>query len=293
MLHTNTLLEITTNVNPGVEYEIALFYCLLKKDDERSLVMSAINKREDAIIINRIIKRTDTKEIIQALGKNSLELNDVSFETQNDEIGPADVVMYVKENTGNTKQIGISVKYANSCTLNVTGRNFLTDIQISELKEKLAEFTGKYIKEMTSTYGDVNNWFRKRKLSIITDQYIDLIRDAVIDNWNNVENKTTLLSSLFHNDSPIEYWVVTYNNNGFVLNTCPQTIDLNRADDIAIEKYQTSYVGFYLDGAMVGRMQVKFNNGFIEKCKKKHPDVVCQGIKMSFGQPFSSWNFSI
>ena len=40
-------------------------------------------------------------------------------------------------------------------------------------------------------------------------------------------------------------------------------------------------------------MQVKFNNGFIEKCKKKTPDIVCEGLKMAYGQPFSSWNFSV
>jgi len=40
-------------------------------------------------------------------------------------------------------------------------------------------------------------------------------------------------------------------------------------------------------------MQVKFNNGFIEKCKKKTPDIVYEGVKMAYGQPFSSWNFSV
>lgn len=294
MLYSNTLSEITYNVNTGVEYEIALFYCLLTNNNERSQVMSAINKRENSVKINRIIKQTDITEILQALQNDCLELIDVTFETQNDEVGPADVVMKVKDKQGRgEKKIGISVKYANSCTLNVTGRNFLTDTQISDLKDRLAEYTVKYIKEMESTYGDVKQWFRKRKPSNSTDQYIDLIRDAVIANWNNVCYKTTLLSALFHSDSPIEYWVATYNKKGYSLNTCPQTIDLNRVDDITLEKYQTSYIGFFLDGAMVGRMQVKFNNGFVEKCKKKQPDINYKGVKMSYGQPFSSWNFSV
>ena len=40
-------------------------------------------------------------------------------------------------------------------------------------------------------------------------------------------------------------------------------------------------------------MQVKFNNGFVEKCKKQTPDFICEGVEMAYGQPFSSWNFSV
>lgn len=132
-----------------------------------------------------------------------------------------------------------------------------------------------------------------RKPSRTTDSYIDLIRDAVIQNWPHVKNKTTLLSALFHDDSPIEFWVVTYERSGYTLKTKPQTIDMSRANDVTVGKYQTSYVAFYLDGIMIGHMQVKFNNGFVEKCKKKVADIVWQGQRMSFGSPFSSWNFSV
>ena len=166
-------------------------------------------------------------------------------------------------------------------------------IKLGQLRGQLPRYTDMYIREMTNAYGNVNNWFRKRKPSNTTDQYIDLIRDAVIANWRNVRNKTTLLSALFHSDSPIEFWVVTYGNYGYTLKTKPQTIDMSRANDVTVGKYQTSYVAFYLDGIMVGHMQVKFNNGFVEKCKKLNPDVVCQGVEMAYGQPFSSWNFSV
>lgn len=146
---------------------------------------------------------------------------------------------------------------------------------------------------MTKEFGAVDNWFRKRKPSKVTDEYIDLIRDEVIRNWENVQNKATLLSTLFHDDSPIKFWVVTYTGKKYLLRTIPQTIDMRRAGDVTIGKYQTSYVAFYLDGTMVGHMQVKFNNGFIEKCKKAKPDFVWQDIRMAYGQPFSSWNFSV
>ena len=294
MLYHNTLNEITSNINTGVEYEIALFYKLLEnKPAEQKQVMSAIQSRYDAAKVKSIITYTDTNIILSSLNKRGLEYVDAAFETQNDEVGPADIVLITKDNSSKQVKIGLSVKYANTCTLNVTGRNFITDSQISELRAKLPNFTQDDINEMTATYGDVSKWFRMRKPSRVTDAYIDLIRDAVISNWKNVHNKTSLLSALFHSDSPIEFWVVTYTNTGYTLKTKPQTIDMRRAGDVTVGKYQTSYVAFYLDGVMVGHMQVKFNNGFVEKCKKINPDVVCQGVKMAYGQPFSSWNFSV
>jgi hypothetical protein len=293
MLYTNTLSEISNNINTGIEYEIALFYKLLKKiPSEQTKVMATLNSRDDASKIIHIITQTDTTSIEKALMARGLTLEDVTFETQNDKVGPADIVMLVS-NGMNQSKIGLSVKYANTCTLNVTGRNFITDFQISQLKNKLPAYTQNYIKEMTRKYGDVDNWFRKRKPSETTDAYIDLVRDAIIANWKYVENKTTLLSALFHIDSPIEFWVITYGNNGFTLKTKPQTIDMSRADDVTVAKYQKSYVAFYLDGNMVGHMQVKFNNGFIEKCKRNSPDVIHQGIRMAYGHPFSSWNFNV
>lgn len=294
MLYSSTLNEIRNNINTGVEYEIALFYKLLKvHPNEQAQIMNIINCRYDSSKVKALIAETDTALIERSLFNMGLTLLDSSFETQNDDVGPADIVMYVKNDQGQKKKIGLSVKYANTCTLNVTGRNFITDTQIDRLRKQLPYYTDMYITEMTNTYGDVDNWFRKRKPSSTTDRYIDLIRDAVIENWNNVKNKTTLLSALFHSDSPIEFWVVTYGNNGYSLKTKPQTIDMSRANDVTIGKYQTSFVAFYLDDTMVGHMQVKFNNGFVEKCKKKNPDVVCQGVKMAYGQPFSSWNFSV
>ena len=294
MLHESTIQEIRTNINPGVEYEIALFYkLLLKTPNEAEKVLNAVKARPDARKVMDIIVLTNENIILTQLRTQRFTFCDVSFETQNDKIGPADLVMYVKDEVGNHKQIGLSVKYANTCTLNVTGRNFITDPQIQVLKNLIPQYTNMYIDEMSSLYGNVSNWFRKRKPSRTTDAFIDKVRDAVIQNWPNVSNKDVLLSTLFHSDSPIEFWVVTYGNHGYVLKTSPSTIERRRANDVTVQKMETSFVAFYLDGHRIGHMQVKFNNGFVEKCKKSTPDVVCQGVYMSFGRPFSSWNFSV
>lgn len=294
MLYPSTLSEISNNINTGVEYEIALFFKLLEsKKSEQTQVLNSISKRKDESKIKSIIAQTDISPIETSLKKIGCKLVDVSFETQNDEVGPADIVMLVKNTQGQEKQIGLSVKYSNTCTLNVTGRSFITEERIKYLRSQLPIYTNKYFEEMTQTYGDVDEWFRQRKKSKVTDEYIDLIRDEVIKNWPNVQNKGSLLSALFHSDSPIDFWVVTYGNKGYTLKTTPQTIDMSRANDVTVGKFQTCYVAFYLDGKMVGHMQVKFNNGFIEKCKKISPDIVYQGVRMSYGQPFTSWNFSV
>lgn len=292
MIYPYTLQEIRQNINTGVEYEIALFYKLLSTS-EQQMVLEAINSRFDKTKIYDIIEHTDIQQILDALESRGLTLYDVSFETQNDNIGPSDIVLHVKDSNDKNQQIGISVKYANTCSLNVTGRRFISELQISTLKEELPRYTNMYIKEMSDKYGDINNWFRKRKPSSTTDEYIDLIRDAVIENWSNITDKPTLLSALFHCNSPIDFWVVTYNNNGYTLKTEPTTVEVDRAQDIVVKKYQTSYVAFYLNDRMIGRMQIKFNNGFIEKCKKQNPDLIYQNVKISYGKPFSSWNFSI
>lgn len=292
MIYPYTLQEIRQNINTGVEYEIALFYKLLSTA-EQQMVLEAINSRFDKTKIYDIIEHTDIQQILDALESRGLTLYDISFETQNDNIGPSDIVLHLKDSNDKNLQIGISVKYANTCSLNVTGRRFISELQISTLKEELPRYTNMYIKEMSDKYGDINNWFRKRKPSSTTDVYIDLIRDAVIENWSNITDKPNLLSALFHSDSPIEFWVITYNKNGYILKTEPATVEVSRAQDIIIRKYQTSYVAFYLNNRMIGRMQIKFNNGFIEKCKKKNADLIYQDVKISYGKPFSSWNFSI
>ena len=293
MLYPYTLNEIQTNENPGVEYEIALFYVLCPKGHEKTQIMNAINQRGDKNKVLSIINRTTSKEILNLLGKRGLNLVDCSFETQNDNVGPADIVLNVEDKAGKPTKIGISIKYANTCTLNVTGKRFITDAQISNLRQKLVEYTDKYVQEMTLKHGVVENWFRKRKPSQATDEFIDLVRDAVIENWPRITDKEQLLEDLYQSGSPIEYWIFKYTNKSYEINDNPFHVSRELAERIEVRKMDTSYVAFYLDDKRIGHMQVKFNNGFVEKCKKQKPDLVVEGTRMSYGQPFSSWNFSI
>lgn len=295
MIDNKCINDIKRNLNPGIEHEITLFYrlCQLCKMDIRSL-NAAIAQRPDADKIMAIVKISSPDSIVSKLEERSLSLLDVSLETQNDNMGPADIVLKVTDHDNRIFSIGLSVKHSNNCTLNVTGRRFLTQLQIDDLSKLLHnKYTQMYIDEMNREWGDCQNWFRKRKPSKTTDQFIDLIRDAVIANWCNIDNKEALFAALYHSDSPIEFWVVKYGNKGYTVNTTPTTIDFSRVNEVEIRKHQTSYVAFYIDNIRIGHLQVKFNNGFIERCKKSKPDIVEQNEKISYGKPFTSWNFSI
>lgn len=83
MLYSYTLSEIRTNINTGVEYEIAMFYKLLDlRPSEQNQVMAAISSRGDVAKIKSIIAYTSTAPIYSALNTRGLTLDDVSFETQ-------------------------------------------------------------------------------------------------------------------------------------------------------------------------------------------------------------------
>ena len=293
MVTDHNIQEIINNNNPGFEYEIALFYCLLPSAEEKETVANAFAKRTDNEKIQKIIERTNTAEILNELNHRGLAFADCTLETQNDQIGPADIVMSVYDRPGNNLKIGLSVKYANFCNINISGNNFLLPEQVSQLKLKLIDYTKRYIDEMKNKYGDINNWFRKRKPSLTTDLYIDLIRDAVIKNWPNIKDKRALINRLYQTDSPIEFWIAKYTDHDFKLICHPFHADDVDIDTITVAKDQTSYIAFYHNGHKIGHMQVKFNNGFIERCKKRKADMIIDDVKISFGKPFTSWNFSI
>ena len=300
MLYSSTLSEIRTNTNPGVEYEIALFYKLLPaSSDEARLVMEAILQRIDFQKVLDIIDYTDKNILLNALQTKGLAINDVYFETQNDEVGPADVVIAVTNKMGVTYKLGLSVKYANRNTLNPTARKFITESQITTLRKHFEEVTiPAFIEEMHNAFGTADKWRRRRTEA--ANAFYDLVRDAVIENWPSVSNKTVILAQMFHSDSPIPFWVVDYSNNSYSIDTDPCTVDESRANEITVEKYKNAYVAFMLDGVIIGKVQVKCNNGVIEdqynhagKAKRSKPDFVVDGIPKIKGDPFGSWDFTL
>ena len=61
--------------------------------------------------------------------------------------------------------------------------------------------------------------------------------------------------------------------------------------NIDIAKYKGSYIGFYNNDNLICKMQVKFNNGILERANPDTKDVICvDGVYMKMGDAFGSWN---
>ena len=236
MLYTTTLNEIENNINTGVEYEIALFAKLVDKtNDDYHMIIEAIHKRNDSSKVLQIMEMTDVQPILNELAKKNLNLKDATFETQNDEVGPADIVMIVSDLNNHESKIGLSVKYANTCTLNSTSGRFITTEQRKEIENLYPSYKKRFIEYMQNHFGKAYNWHRKR--CPITNEFIDVLRDAVINNWNKRKDKKEVLSAAFQDNSPIPFWVVTYGAHGYSLNSSPVCINLSRSNEVIASKH--------------------------------------------------------
>jgi hypothetical protein len=289
----NEIEYLRNNNNTGIEFEYALFYLLNLEQYQTIFIKEVVNHHQFKDRILGIIASTDIKELIYNLKTISWTSFKVKLATQVDDIGPADIILQDSK----IQNLGLSVKYQNNCTLNVSSRYFLTEESTIELKNELHNSCKKYISEMISNYGDTVNWFRQRKTSTETDKYIDKIRERVISDWFKKTNdeRKELLSKLVHADSPISFWVVKFVNskNGYKLDLNTNPIKYLDPNFVTLTKEATSYIGFKLNNKLFAKMQVKFNNGILEKTKGNKSDFSLDGILMKMGDPFGSWNFSI
>lgn len=284
---------LRNNNNTGIEFEYALFYLLMPENEQRFFISEIINYHQFKDRILSIISCTDIKTLIFSLQSHSWSKFNVKIGTQVDDIGPADIILQ----GANVQNLGLSVKYQNNCTLNVSSKYFLSEESLIELKNELYYSCKRYITEMIEKYGKADNWFRKRKTSGETDLYIDKIRDCVIADWNKktVSNKKVLLSKLVHADSPISFWVVKFLNTkeGFKLDVNTRPIKYLDPNFVELTKEATSFIGFKSNNILFAKMQVKFNNGILEKSKGKKCDFTLDGFSIKIGDPFGSWNFSM
>jgi len=284
---------LRNNNNVGIEFEYALCYLLDSEANRNIFLQEVINHHLFKERILTIIANTSNLNILLTkLNTISWTTFQVKLATQVDTIGPADIVL---QNPG-SHNLGLSVKYQNDCTLNLSSKYFLSAESVLELKNELRSACPRFILEMNSNFGKAENWFRQRKKSKETDRYIDKIRDRVIADWNEKTHaaKKELLSKLVHADSPIPFWVVKFKKSkqGFVLKIDINPITQLDPNTIELTKIAGSSIGFKTDKVLLGKLQVKFNNGFLEREKGNSFDFSQEGIKMKIGDPFGSWNFS-
>ena len=289
--------ELLNNYNTGIEYEFGVGMALMSDaqcNDFFNRVVSCHVKR--SIIEN--VYENSLKTFSKLLYERGIPQDRyVSFaSTQIDNLGPSDVLVCNNEEI----QFGVSVKYSNANNWNPSSRNFLKNSDIYELRQQYENiFLQKFIEDMRFRYGrcekvkgSKNSWSRKR--SIVTDEFIDLIRDKVISNWLEMssDEKQTIFDKGYHINSPIEYYVSEVTEFNCKLSE-PKPFNFH-VNDIYLVKDGTSYVAFKVSDRTLVKLQVKFNNGFLEKAKGPQNNTFkIDEIIFKRGDPFGSWNFNI
>lgn len=284
------------NRNTGIEYEFGVGMALMIKsqyDDFLKYIVQDHPKKNKVIEVYNITKNILSKELKYLDEKNNRY---ISFApTQNDSLGPSDILVC------NNKEIlfGISIKFANSNNWNPSAKNFLDNSIIKKLKLiYVKDYLPKYKHDMRSRFGECklikgsrNTWSRKR--SSVTDDFIDLIRDEFITSWENkdLSERKLILNKGFHVNSPLIYYVIEIGSKDWKLSD-PKPI--SEIQDIYLEKYKTSYVAFKVGNKILVKLQIKFNNGFIEKTESSQNNKFkIDDIYFKNGDPFGSWNFNI
>jgi hypothetical protein len=291
-LTTHELNAIIQNINTGIEFELAIYYHLCAPLEKEEIKDKIISKHPLKDKIEYVIRNLDYNNLKKDM--NLVSEPEVSYlTTQNDSVGPSDVVVKV-----DNELLGLSIKYSNNCNLNISGSHFLSKQSILEIQNSFDLYGRNYIKEMTQLYGGAENWFRQRKSSEIVNEFIDFIRDKVIHDWSfylTAESKMKIINLAFHSESPIKFYIARVDKIKGVFKC---EIDKNPIKQISISevtliKHQTSYVAFNYKDEKFALMQIKFNNGILEKPKGDKFDYLVDGIKMKFGSPLTSWNFNL
>jgi len=284
---------LINNNNTGIEFEYALFYLLISEKEQKIFLSQIVEHHQFRNRIIDIICNSDIENLFCILKDKSLNKYEIKLATQVDNVGPADIILIDSKD----QQLGLSVKYQNNCTLNISSKYFLEEESFRILKTELNNSCQSYISEMNSNYGKPENWFRQRKTSEETDTYIDKIRNYVIADWEkkSISEKKKLISKLVHEDSPIIFWVIKFikNKNGYKLEINTKPVIKIDPKNIELTKEATSFIGFKTNNVLFAKMQVKFNNGILEKSKGNRCDFLVDGYEMKIGDPFGSWNFTI
>ena len=298
----HTTKQLVNNNNTGVEYEYGVACALMTKEQYSIFLERVVNSHtyKDTIIDigNSIQKKIEHLTSNLSCNKEDCYISLAS--TQDDSLGPSDVLVCCNDNI----EFGISVKFSNTNNWNPSSRNFISEESISSLKKQYKKiYLPKYIEDMENKFGRCktiegtrNTWSRQR--SKITDEFIDLIRTEVIDEWStkNIEEREGIVGNGFQVSSPIDYYVINIKSDYSFKLSEPHKANYFSVDDITLEKYGTSYVAFKIHNKIIVKLQVKFNNGFIEKVKKTSvggKSFKIGDIIFKIGDPFGSWNFNI
>lgn len=272
--------DIYKNNNTGLLYEFAIFLSIIQENGRE--FVDTISKREDFSKIIAMSNKISNDLLLNTLSNYGIkDINKIELTTQNDSVGPSDIVI--------NDIFGLSIKYNTKCNSNPTGKDFLKERDIDDYNKDKIEFFTNYISE--------KNPFRSRKTkSKSLNLFINNIKEKVISNWNNnildKDEKLNIINKLYHINSPIDYIILRLNSKGKIF--IDDTIFNFDINNITLSNPENSYVLFHYNDKIIGKMQVKFNNGVFERYEGKgSPDFIIDGNNAKMGNAISSWNFSL
>lgn len=290
---------LAKNVNPGVEYEYVLAAVLMNGVQLDKFSEEVIERHTKAQEIKNTVSQPDA-EPIEGLIKFPKEERYVHLPTQDDSTGPSDIVIYSKRAD---ESIGISVKYGNKNLWNPSATHFLTNGELLTLEEVLrSDYVPRCLDDMCHRIGPLQKdqenkvtWRRKR--SPVVDEFIDLVRDKVIANWNRKtpEKREDTIKKALSYDNPFKnYFILTIEtiDGQKQIKTIEKLIRFPvDGRNARMEKHRTSYVRLSYRGSAFD-IQVKFNYGILEY-KFDGPEDFCEnGVRVKYGN-IRSWNFNV
>ena len=299
---------ISSDGATGIEYEIVIYYLISKYlNIHVPEITDLINQRHDSKKIWKLIQEYDISNLLKAVRSDNLIIHGLCMTSNDNDIGPSDILLYVSKGDKKIFRLGLSIKYKGGCCeFNPSPNMFLFKEQ-KELLWKLykEKYIPMFIEEMNEKYGHISNWYRpvknngetKRICSDTSPKFIDNVRNCVISNWNNnditISKKRKIIEKMYHVKPEVDFWLMKYDNNGgFIIDKNPITCYTSRVKDIVLKKWERSFIGFFLDNKMIGKLSVKFESGFFGRCKNNNPDLVIDNVGVKYGKPFCSWNYN-
>jgi len=297
-------IKLISNTNTGIEYEYAVAYHLMSRNQKKDFYKSVITKHSKKNqILESITIVDDEIKIVADKWRNRGDYYVSLLPTQDDDLaGPSDILLCSDKKI----QHGLSVKFDNKNTWSPTGRHFLTEEQIETLTEMYRnKFIKMYIAVMTFDHGTCveeehkngkirNNWYRKR--CDVTDVFMDIVRTEVINNWQTktLDEKLEIVKKGYHEDTNgVDCSIITLTKEGDYKIEEMQDIP-SEYKNIELQKTPGthSYISFMVDNTLIGKMQVKPNGGFIQREGNRNSFDV-GGFKFGEADLFGSWNFEV
>lgn len=296
------------NRNTGIEYELAAGLALIRglsiQGPKARALAGQIPAFEKAERVAEVAARLEEAELASVL-QSRLHLQSVSDLDliSQDDSTPGDLLLFTPDRYPH--EVSVSVKYGTGVSRNPTGRLFVSAAFIEEKERELGEAAvPAFIAEMTGAYGPAPNWFRKRKTSETAARFVESIAGEVCGEWSGLQPfwRRYIMRSCLQYESAKPYVTLLIRRGGAQFDLPDHSrserslMDVDHLEIVPSPTSRHDVIFVHRRHGPAGKMQIKFNNGFLERARKgRHGGEIDLGhaILARPGKPFSSWNFEL